>query len=101
MKCHLAVIVYGKLETKGIDSVVQICSRPIISSENRLPKILDFTSQSDTAFCFFTLIDFFYIDSGFPDSSDGKESACNAGDLGLVLGLGRFPREGHGNPLQY
>ena len=32
--------------------------------------------------------------------SDGKESACNAGDLGSVLGLWRFPGGGHGNPLQ-
>ena len=40
---------------------------------------------------------------GFPAGSDVKESSCNAGDLGLGLihGLGRFPGEGHGNPLQY
>ena len=38
---------------------------------------------------------------GFPDSSVGKESACNAGDLGLIPGLGRFPVEGKGYPLQY
>ena len=30
-----------------------------------------------------------------------KESACNAGDLGLIPGLGRSPGGGHGNPLQY
>ena len=36
----------------------------------------------------------------FPDSSDGKESACNAGDLGLVPELGS-PGEGNNNPLQY
>ena len=33
--------------------------------------------------------------------SDGKESTCNAGDLGSVPGSGRSPREGNGNPLQY
>ena len=33
--------------------------------------------------------------------SDGKESACNAGDPGLIPGLGRSPGEGNGNPLQY
>ena len=33
--------------------------------------------------------------------SDGKESACNVGDLGLIPGSGRSPREGHGNPLRY
>ena len=33
--------------------------------------------------------------------SDSKESACNAGDLGLIPGLGRSPGEGNGYPLQY
>ena len=36
-----------------------------------------------------------------PGGSDGKESACNEGDLGSIPGLGRFPGEGNGNPLQY
>ena len=39
--------------------------------------------------------------SGFPGGSDRKEPACNAGDLGLIPRLGRFPGGGHGNPLQY
>ena len=38
---------------------------------------------------------------GFPGGSAGKEYACNAGDLGLVPGLGRSPGEGKGYPLQY
>ena len=38
---------------------------------------------------------------GFPCSSVSKESACIAGDLGLIPGLGRFLGEGNGNPLQY
>ena len=38
---------------------------------------------------------------GFPGGSEGKESACNAGDLGLIPWLGRSPGEGNGNPLQY
>ena len=38
---------------------------------------------------------------GFPCSSVGKESTCNAGDLGLIAGLERSPGEGNGNPLQY
>ena len=37
----------------------------------------------------------------FPGSSDGKESACNVGDLGSISGLGRSPGEGKGYPLQY
>ena len=38
---------------------------------------------------------------GFSGGSDNKESACNAEDLGSIPGLGRFPGEGNGNPLQY
>ena len=38
---------------------------------------------------------------GFPGSSAGKESAFNAGDPGLIPGLGRSPGGGNGNPLQY
>ena len=38
---------------------------------------------------------------GFPGGSDSKESACNAGDLGLIPGSGRSPGEGNGNTLQY
>ena len=37
----------------------------------------------------------------FPSGSDGKASACNAGDPGSIPGLGRSPGEGNGNPLQY
>ena len=38
---------------------------------------------------------------GFPGGSDGKESACDSGDPGLIPGLGRSPGEGNGYPLQY
>ena len=38
---------------------------------------------------------------GFPHSAVGKESACNAGDPGLIPGLGKSPGEGKGYPLQY
>ena len=38
---------------------------------------------------------------GFPGGSDGKESACNVGDLGSIPRLGRSPGEGKGYPLQY
>ena len=37
----------------------------------------------------------------FPGGSDGKESACSAGDPSSILGLGRSPGKGNGNPLQY
>ena len=38
---------------------------------------------------------------GFPGGSEGKGSACNAGDLGLIPESGRSPGEGNGNPPQY
>jgi len=38
---------------------------------------------------------------GLPRGSDGKGSACNAGDVGLIPGSGRSPGEGNGNPFQY
>ena len=38
---------------------------------------------------------------GFPGDSNSKESACNAGDLGLIPGLRRSPREGYGYSPQY
>ena len=38
---------------------------------------------------------------GFPGGSDGKESACDAGDPSSIPGSGRSPGEGNGNPLQY
>ena len=38
---------------------------------------------------------------GFPGGSNGRESVCNAGYLGLITGSGRSPGEGNGKPLQY
>ena len=37
----------------------------------------------------------------YPGGSDGEQSACNVEDLGLIPGLGRYPEEGNGYPLQY
>ena len=42
-----------------------------------------------------------YIIIGLPCSSNGKESACNAGDLGLIPGSGGSSEDGNGNPFQY
>ena len=55
-------------------------------------------------FFFFKLkycFNWWYQLQGFPDSSVGKESACNAGDPGSTPGLGRSTGEGIGYPLQY
>ena len=47
------------------------------------------------------IIGLLHILLGFPSGSAGKESACNARDLGLIPGLGRPPGVGKGYPLQY
>ena len=43
----------------------------------------------------------YFLVGGFPGGSDGKESAHNVGNTGLIPGLGNSPGEGNGNPLQY
>ena len=55
------------------------------------------------AFCFFFtyLVAPYWYYEGFPCSSVGKESTCDAGDLGSIPGSERAPGEGNGNPLQY
>ena len=74
-----------------------------------LPSLLLATSETEV----FCLISFFFPKFMFlrlifigvqllslPSGSDGKESACNAGDLGCAPGLGRSPGEGNGHPVQ-
>ena len=50
---------------------------------------------------FFSIFFFVMVHCGLPDSSVGKESACNVGDPGLIPGSGRFTGEGIGYPFQY
>ena len=62
-------------------------------------------SQHQSLISFIWLFDYFCLPTpmpwGFPGGSDGKASACNAGDSGLIPGLGRSPGEGNGSPLQH
>ena len=58
------------------------------------------TSEWREAVCFCEKSSFL-LDEGFLVGSDGKESACNAGDSGLIPGVGRSPGGGQGNPFQY
>ena len=46
-------------------------------------------------------INIYTLTRGFPGGSDGKASACNAGEPGSIPGLGRSPGGGNGNPHQY
>ena len=59
--------------------------------------LLHFGSFTIGGFFFF----FLCLSKGFSGDSDSKESACNAGDLGSIPRLGRYPGEGNGNPVQY
>ena len=52
-------------------------------------------------FCYFAIIMLLFTLLGFPGGSEIKVPVCNAGDLGLIPGSGRFPGEGNGTPLQY
>ena len=60
-----------------------------------LYNVLLVVQQSDQLYIYICIY------TGFPSSSDGKESACNVGSLGWIPGLGRPPGGGHGNPPQY
>ena len=52
--------------------------------------------------CYMTIYSYVFSKvAALASCSVGKESACNAGDLGLIPGLGRSPGEGNGNALQY
>ena len=52
-------------------------------------------------FSVFQILVIFIPEIGLPGSSDSKESACNAGESGLIIGLGRSSGEGNDYPLQY
>ena len=60
-----------------------------------------FQLHSNINWIYCNLIKWSLKDLGFLGGSDGKESSFNVGDLGLISGLGRFPGEGNGSPLQY
>ena len=61
-------------------------------------KVYNWESKMFDQICMFKVI---IHPMGFPGGSDGKESTCNAGDLGLIPGSGRSPEEGNGYPFQY
>ena len=59
-----------------------------------------FSSEASSWLLHVVWVGFWHL-LGFPFGSAGKESACNAGDMGLILGLGRSSGEGKGYPFQY
>ena len=94
------------IDSVGIDS--GNCGRHIYYFSSTLLLLLSvFVAKRNYVSIFFFLEDncftimCWFLPYGFPRGSDCKESACNVGNLGLSPGLGRSPRDGHGNPLQY
>ena len=78
-----------KLRLRGDKWLAQRYTPPEMSHPELEPKFLKFQPST-----------FFHITNlGFPGGSDNKEPTCNAGDLGLIPGLVRFPGEGNGYPL--
>ena len=72
---------------------------PFLSREqSALNMILE--NSSFVSFLLVKQLLFFFYDN-FPGGSEDKESSCNVGDSRSVLGLGRPPGEGNGNPLEY
>ena len=78
-----------------------MCAREQVFED--LFTIIGINTNMSTSICIIVSIycTLICIDKGFPGGSDGKESACNAGDPVLIPGLGRSPGEGIGYPLQY
>ena len=67
----------------------------------RIPKISKKFMRYQKKRCFYNSSLMIAYDQYISGGSDGKECACNAQDPGLILGLGRCPGEGNGNPFQY
>ena len=63
--------------------------------ESRLPGEISITSDMQMIFAYIIQV------AAFPGGSDGKASACEAGDRGSIARLGRSPGEENGHPLQY
>ena len=94
-------ISYRKTGAKGSQHLISIyfsfCSRPRQHSEELAYSFLEACLAQSLCLQLSCIL----VNDGFPHSSVGKESACNAGDPGSIPGLGRSPGEGKGYPLQY
>ena len=83
------------LRSTFIPSAIDLCSKPPVPNSSDLLCLLNsafYRNRTSSILC---------LALGFPGGSDGKESACNVGDLGSFPGLGRSPGEGNCYPGQY
>ena len=107
--CHF--LLQGIFLTQGSDPGLLHCRQILYSLHHlNLAITCDFCFSQDAFICCYLCLDFsfyeyehgfFRLPRGLSDKEYSKESACTAGDIGLILGSGRFPGEGNGNPLQY
>ena len=100
------IILLCRLKTLVSTRIQRVFDKPHILSSTQSPHSVNL--QRDLVTCIFNkffirLCHWWLVGNPlhFPGGSGSKETACNAGDLGLTPGLGRSPGEGHGNPLQY
>ena len=89
MATHSSILVWGILWTKVPGSLKSMRSQRV----GRLKWLSIYIKEAHKAVS--------NKKKSYPSSSAGKESACNVGVLSSTPGLGRFPGEGHGSPLQY
>ena len=96
---HFFIIHYFQAEKSWSTSSYSICRKKHFKCYMKIMWIFWFSAYWTPIV--YTVQYVFMEDLGFPGGSDGKKSACNAGDLGSIPGSGGSPEEGNGNPLQY
>ena len=110
--CWMVIIIFLILSCISSLCILDINPLSIISFANIFSHLVDcvfilsvvpFAVQKLSSLIRSYLLVFAFISFavGFPGGSDGKDSSCNAGNLGLIPESGRSPGEGNGNPLQY
>ena len=88
--------VHGILQARKLEWVAMPSSR-----RSSLPSLLRLLHWQASSFTTSITWEVHIIPLDVPDGSNGKESACNAGDLDSIPGSGRAPGEGQGNPLKH
>ena len=105
------VVAKGEGRVRGMDQEFGITRHKLLYTEWINDKILLYGTEHYIQYpvimekntkknAYIHLYIYVYV-QGFPGGAEVKASACNVGELGLILGSGRSPGEGNGNPLQY
>ena len=86
---------------RAINLVKSSCEQLVLELLTKKKKKSTYIYQQESLYLWNPFSKMYLIHLGFPGGSEGKESVCNAGDLGSISGSGRSPGEGNGYPLQY